>query len=109
MAMKVSDVYLRYCKFQTLVGGLAGMRTLVNGWHFDWKLWIGVAFKILAEAEKWSSCSKTRVSTSASELDEALKIFNDKAVDVHAWPELIQPILKETGIKIGSQLEIMKQ
>jgi hypothetical protein len=43
------------------------------------------------------------------ELDEALKIFNDNAVDVHALPELIQPILKETGIKIGSQLEIMKQ
>jgi hypothetical protein len=67
MAMKVSDVYLRYCKFQTLVGGLTGMRTLVKGWCFDWKLWIGVAFKILVEAEKWSSCSKTRVSTSASD------------------------------------------
>ena len=43
------------------------------------------------------------------ELDEALKIFNDNAVDVYALPELIQPILNETGIKIGSQLEIMKQ
>jgi hypothetical protein len=70
MAMKVSDVYLR----QTLVGGLAGMRTLVNGWYFDWKLWIGVVFKILAEAEKWSSCSKTRVSTSASDCGSSSRL-----------------------------------